>query len=93
MVQTLCFMTPSQLELMETRREVILSAASELEAFETPSLSDDGLHILRELTIRLTSLHDVCAFFDAGTSSTVRGIMSANTAIASRAGLKFGRVP
>ena len=52
-VQTLFFMTPSQLELMETRREVILSAASELEAFETPSLSDDGLRILRELTIRL----------------------------------------
>ena len=36
-VQTLYFMTPSQLELMETRREVILSAASELKAFETPS--------------------------------------------------------
>lgn len=65
-VQTLFFMTPAQLELMEARRDVILSAVSVLEAFETPSLSDDGLRILRELTIRLTGLHDVCAFFDAG---------------------------
>ena len=71
-VQTLFFMTPPQLELMETRREVILSAASELEAFETPSLSNDGLRILRELTIRLTGLHDVCAFFDADTVRSLR---------------------
>jgi restriction system protein len=71
-VQTLFFMTSAQLELMETHREVILSAASELEAFETPSLSDDGLRILRELTIRLTGLHDVCAFFDAGTVRSLR---------------------
>lgn len=64
-VQTLFFMTPVQLELMDTRREMILSAASELEVFETPSCSDDGLRILRELTIRLTGLHDACVFFDA----------------------------
>ncbi len=71
-VQILFFMTPAQLELMETRREIILSAASELEAFETPSLSDDGLRILRELISRLTGLHDVCAFFDAGTVRSLR---------------------
>lgn len=65
-------MTPAQLKLMETHREVLLSAASELEAFETPSLSDDGLRILRELTIRLTGLHDVCACFDAGTVRSLR---------------------
>ena len=70
--EPLFFMTPAQLDLMETRREMILSAASELEAFEIPSLSNDGLDILRELTIRLTSLHDVCAFFDLGSVLSLR---------------------
>lgn len=71
-VETLFFMTPAQLELMETLREVILTAASELEAFETPSLSNDGLRILREMTIRFTGLHDVCTFFDADTVRNLR---------------------
>lgn len=71
LVEPLFFMTPAQLELMETRREVILSARSDLESFETPSLTDDGSLILRELTARLTGLHDVCAFFDA---TTVQGL-------------------
>lgn len=71
-VQLLFFMTPAQLELMESRREIILSTASELEAFETPPLSDAGLRILRELTIKLTGLHDICAFFDAGIVRSLR---------------------
>ena len=71
LVEPLFFMTPAQLEFMETRREVILSARSDLESFKTPSLTDDGSLILRELTVRLTGLHDVCAFFDA---TTVQGL-------------------
>ena len=51
-LSSLSFMTPAQLELMETCREVILSYASELEAFENSFLSNDDVRIF-------TGLHDV----------------------------------
>lgn len=72
LVETLFFMTPAQLELMETRRQAILSVASELEAFRAPSLNDDGLRLLREMAVRLTGLQGVSAFFDSDTVRSLR---------------------